>query len=117
VSTTKAPLRAATALCVFGAFANLLYSAYVIAVALLKPDVAAGWVSLSLQQSGMFFLISLVLLVLSEYILHMARISSEGPAYHVGREFTSMRMTRRERLNVEDAVPDNGSAGWTKGAR
>ncbi len=109
VSTTRVPLRLVTALCLFGAFANLMYSGYVIAVALLREDVAAGWVTLSLQQSGMFLLISLVLLVLSEYILHLARMSSEGPAYHVGRELTSMRMTRRERLNVEDAVQAKAS--------
>ena len=57
---------------------------------------------MSLQQSGMFFLISLVLLVLGEYILHMASLSNEGPLYHVGQEFTSARMTRREKLNIED---------------
>ena len=50
----------------------------------------------------MFFLISLVLLVLAEYILNMASLSNEGPLYHVGQEFTSARMTRREKLNVEE---------------
>jgi hypothetical protein len=57
---------------------------------------------MSLQQSGMFFLISLVLLVLAEYILHMASLSNEGPLYHVGTEFTSARISRREKLNVEE---------------
>ena len=101
VSTTRAPMRVVTALSLFGAFSNLVYSAYVIGVALLKENVAEGWVSMSLQQSGMFFLISLVLLVLGEYILHMAKLSNEGPLYHVSQEFTSARMTRHERLNIE----------------
>ena len=52
----------------------------------------------------MFFLISLVLLVLGEYILNMASLSNEGPLYHVGQEFTSARITRREKLNVEDVA-------------
>ncbi|UUZ57502.1 hypothetical protein LP419_26605 [Massilia sp. H-1] len=86
--------------------ANLLYSVYVVAVGLLRSDVAPGWISLSLQQSGMFFLISLVLLVLGEYILNMASLSNEGPPYHVGQELTSVRVTRREKLNVEEAAPD-----------
>jgi glycosyltransferase involved in cell wall biosynthesis len=103
VSTTQAPMRLVTSLSLFGAGANLLYSAYVVAIAIFKTDVAPGWVSISLQQSGMFFLISLVLLVLGEYILHMARLSNEGPLYHVGQEFTSARMTRREKLNIEEA--------------
>lgn len=102
VSTTRVPMRLVTSLSLFGAMANLVYSIYVLAVGLLKPDVAPGWVSLSLQQSGMFFLLSLVLLVLGEYILHMAALSNEGPLYHVAQEFTSARLTRREKLNIEE---------------
>lgn len=117
VSTTQAPMRLVTSLSLFGAAANLIYSVYVVAIGIFKSDVAQGWVSTSLQQSGMFFLISLVLLVLGEYILQMARLSNEGPLYHVGQEFTSARMTRREKLNIEDAssaaAPDlpNSDAG------
>jgi polyisoprenyl-phosphate glycosyltransferase len=104
VSTTRAPMRLVTSLSLFGAVANVVYSIYVVSIGFLKADVAPGWISLSLQQSGMFFLISLVLLVLGEYILHMASLSNEGPRYHVGQEFTSARMTRRERLNIEEAA-------------
>lgn len=104
-STTRAPMRLVTSLSLFGAFANLLYSLYVVGVGLLKADVAPGWMSLSLQQSGMFFLISLVLLVLAEYILHMSSLSCEGPPYHVAQEFTSAKMTRREKLNIEEVEP------------
>lgn len=104
VSTTRAPMRLVTTLSLFGAVVNVLYSLYVVAIGLFKTDVAPGWVSLSLQQSGMFFLISLVLLVLGEYILNMAGLSNEGPLYHVAQEFTSSRMTRRERLNIEEAA-------------
>lgn len=104
VSTTQVPMRLVTSLSLFGAAANLAYSIYVVAISLFKPDVAPGWVSLSLQQSGMFFLISLVLLILGEYMLNMASLTNDGPAYHVGQEFTSARLTRRERLNVEDVA-------------
>jgi hypothetical protein len=105
VSTTRAPMRLVTTLSLFGAGANVVYSIYVVIVGFLKTDVAPGWVSLSLQQSGMFFLISLVLLVLGEYILQMVSLSNEGPLYHVGQEFTSARMTRREKLNIEEVAP------------
>ena len=104
VSTTGAPMRLVTALCLFGASANLVYSVYVVAVALLSPHVAPGWVSMSLQQSGMFFLFSLVLLVLGEYILTMVSLSNEGPLYHVAQEFTSARVTRYEKLNIEEVA-------------
>jgi glycosyltransferase involved in cell wall biosynthesis len=102
VSTTRAPMRLVTSLSLFGAVANLVYSVYVVAIGFLKTDVAPGWISLSLQQSGMFFLISLVLLVLGEYILQMVSLSNEGPLYHVGQEFTSARMNRHEKLNIEE---------------
>jgi glycosyltransferase involved in cell wall biosynthesis len=102
VSTTRAPMRLVTSLSLFGAVANVVYSIYVVAVGFFKEDVAPGWISLSLQQSGMFFLLSMVLLVLGEYIINMARLSNEGPAYHVAQEFTSARVTRREKLNIED---------------
>jgi hypothetical protein len=103
VSTTRAPMRIVTSLSLLGAISNLLYSIYVVAVAFLKPDVEPGWISLSLQLSGMFFLISLVLMVLGEYILHMASLSNEGPLYHVAQEFTSARIIRREKLNINDS--------------
>ena len=102
VSTTRVPMRLVTSLSLFGALANFVYSIYVVAIGFFKTDVAPGWISLSLQQSGMFFLISLVLLVLGEYILHMASLSNEGPLYHVAQEFTSAITGRREKLNVEE---------------
>ena len=111
VSTTRAPMRLVTSLSLFGAVANLVYSVYVLAIGFFKEDVAPGWVSLSLQQSGMFFLISLVLLVLGEYILHMARLSNEGPLYHIAQEFTSARLTRREKLNVEEVAATGREQG------
>jgi glycosyltransferase involved in cell wall biosynthesis len=103
VSTTRAPMRVATLLSMTGAGLNLLYSIYVLLIAAFKTNVAPGWVSLSLQQSGMFFLISLVLLILGEYVLQMARLSNEGPLYHVGQEFMSAHITRHEKLNIEEA--------------
>ncbi len=114
VSTTRAPMRLVTSLSLFGAAANMIYSIYVVAIGLFKANVAPGWISLSLQQSGMFFLISLVLLVLGEYILHMASLSNEGPLYHVGQEFTSARVTRYEKLNIEDIAQVNSGTARSK---
>ncbi len=71
-------MRMVTSLSLFGAVANVLYSIYVVGISLFKVDVEPGWVSLSLQQSGMFFLISLVLLVLGEYILIWLACQTKG---------------------------------------
>ncbi|MBQ0727307.1 MAG: glycosyltransferase [Thalassolituus oleivorans] len=110
VSTTQAPMRLVTLLSLFGACANLIYSVYVVAIWIFKDDVAPGWVSLSLQQSGMFFLISLVLLVLGEYILHMTRLSDVGPNYHIAQEFTSARLIHKEKLNIAEATDSQDKA-------
>lgn len=109
VSTSRAPLRAVTLLSLFGAIANVGYAGYVVTVGIVKQDVEPGWVSVSLQQSGMFFLLSLVLLVLGEYVLHMAALSNEAPDYHLAQEFTSARLDNRTRLNVEMVVADSST--------
>lgn len=113
VSTTRAPLRIITFLALFGAVGNAVYSVYVFVAAMTNPDIAPGWASLSLQLSGMFFLISLVLLVLGEYILHMASLASKGPKYYIGQEFTSARMTRREKLNIEEVSTSHDQRQFT----
>ena len=42
----------------------------------------------------------------------MASLTNEGPTYHVAQEFTSARMTRREKLNIEEvAFPPSNSSG------
>jgi len=112
VSSNRAPMRVVTGLSLFGAYANVLYSQYVVIVALFKEDVAPGWVSMSLQQSGMFFLISLVLMVLGEYILTMVSLFGEGPTYRVAQEFASARMHRCKHANVAAAnLPPLQAAG------
>ncbi len=102
VSSTRAPLRSLTWLATLAATLNLLYSGYVIAVFVLKADVAPGWTTLSLQTSGMFLLFSLILLVLGEYVLQLAASVKGGPAWHVAREFKSATVTRRTKLNIVD---------------
>ena len=107
VTSTSAPMRLVGMLSLFGAAANLLYSLYVIAVALTRDNVAPGWVTLSLQQSGMFFLLSLVLFVLGEYVLNIPLLHAGTPKWHIAREFASATITRKERLNIQEgsAVP------------
>jgi len=67
------PLRLVSLLAMFGACANLVYSAYVVLVYLLKDDVMPGWATLSLQQGGMFMVFSLATFVGSEYVVSAIR--------------------------------------------
>lgn len=110
VANSMAPIRLVSIATMCGALLNLFYSAYVVLVAILKSNVAPGWVTLSLQQSGMFFLISMILFVLTEYMIHSMRWSMRGTEYFIDSERTSALLSRRHRLNVERALPPGPDA-------
>jgi len=88
-ANTRHPLRMVTAAGLFGAFLNLLYAAYVVIIYLLKSDVAAGWTTLSLQLSGMFFFVCLILAVLSEYVGIILGEVRSRPLYFIAQESNS----------------------------
>lgn len=103
VSSTKVPIRIVTTLSMIGAISSVLYSIYVLITSLTNSDIADGWASLSLQLSASFFLISCVLLILGEYILHMSRLSNEGPEYFISKEFGSKISDKKDTLNIEQS--------------
>lgn len=107
-ATSAAPLRLATVGCSLGAALSLAYSGYVCLVYLIGTHVAPGWTTMSLQMSGMFFLLSLSVALLSEYVLQMARSSGRSIPYHLAREARSACLTREGRLNV--VVPPKAAA-------
>ena len=98
--STFLPLRVATLLASAGAIISFIYSLYIIAVWLLIEKVVPGWVSLSMQISIMFFLNSLVLLIMSEYILSVSRRFNSGPKYYIIEELTSYEMRIKDELNI-----------------
>jgi hypothetical protein len=106
LANTFAPIRIMSVTALAGAALNVLYSVYVLVIALLKPDVAPGWVTLSLQQSGMFFLLSAMIFILSEYLMHTLKWMMGGPQYFVASEMTSAVLTRHKKLNVEGRSQD-----------
>jgi len=107
-ANTRHPLRVVTALGLLGACLNLLYGGYILFVYLTKPGVAAGWTSLSLQQSGMFFFVCLILTVLSEYVGTILGEVRSRPLYFIGQEANSSVL-------LEDTVQSSivkESVGW-----
>ncbi len=88
-ANTRNPLRMVTAVGLLGAFLNLLYAVYVVAIYFIKPVVAEGWTTLSLQFSGMFFLVCLILAVLSEYVGTILGEVRSRPLYFVSQESNS----------------------------
>ena len=88
-ANTRHPLRVVTAAGLVGAILNLIYALYVLGVYLVYPNVASGWTTLSLQQSGMFFFICLILAVMSEYIGTILGEVRSRPLYFIAQESNS----------------------------
>jgi glycosyltransferase involved in cell wall biosynthesis len=97
------PLRFASLLGLAASGTNLLYLLYVVAIYFFKSHVAEGWTTLSLQQGGMFFLIFVILTLLSEYVAVVLKESHGRPSYFIARETQSNIVLRDpNRRNVVD---------------
>jgi glycosyltransferase involved in cell wall biosynthesis len=81
---------------------SLVYSILVMLIGIFKQDVAPGWVSLSLQISGLFFLTCIVLAMLSEYLLQVLEMTKGGPRYHIAYQGHSSRLSLANSLNIVD---------------
>jgi dolichol-phosphate mannosyltransferase len=71
---------------------NLLYVVYVVVVNLLKPKVAEGWTTISLQQAVMSAFLFAILAVLCEYVGRLLTETRDRPLYFVAEERTSSVM-------------------------
>lgn len=88
-ANTRHPLRMVTAAGLLGTFLNLLYAVYVVGVFIMKSTVVAGWTTRSLQLSGMFFFVCLILAVLSEYVGTILVEVRSRPLYFIAQEANS----------------------------
>jgi hypothetical protein len=98
-SVSYSPLRAISVLALSGAILNVVYSIYVLASSLTGP-VSQGWTSMSLQISGMFLLVSLVLAVMCEFLIFLYQSTSQTDRYFIARELNSPHSGLSKRLNV-----------------
>ncbi|TFD51772.1 glycosyltransferase [Cryobacterium sp. Hh7] len=83
------PLRVVTALGALAALFNLFYAVYVLAFTLFVGGVMEGWTTTSLQLSLMFFIISVVLAVQSEYVGRILTETRREPSYVIMEELES----------------------------
>lgn len=106
LSNSAAPLRLASLVGVFGSFLNLLYISYIFMVSLIKQKIAEGWLTTNLVSTSMFFLLFLILTILSEYIARILDETKEMPLYFIEYETQSDVLSNRGdketegRLNV-----------------
>ena len=101
--SSSRPLRFAVGLALVGSALNLLYALYVVAVGLFSGAVE-GWTSMSLQNSIMFFLLSVVIAIMAEFMYQSNETANERPIYRVAFEATSAVLEARDMLNVESGT-------------
>lgn len=94
------PLRLVAGLGLGAALLNLLYAAYVIAVYLVRKEVAPGWATLSLTSAAQFFALALMVAVLCEYVGRLSTRLQDAPLFYVRGEETSTVMLDRDRRNI-----------------
>lgn len=100
-SLSYAPIRLANIIASAAAIGSFTYSIYIVLVWILNENVVPGWVSLSIQISTLFFLNSLVLLLISEYILRLGKRNNRFSKYYFIDEITSINITRKKKLNID----------------
>jgi glycosyltransferase involved in cell wall biosynthesis len=110
-SSSVRPLRLITVFSLGICAIAVLYAVYVVIVLLFKENVASGWPSLSLQVSGLFFLVCIVLAAMSEYLLQVLETTNRRPIYHVARQSHSSTMDYRQDLNVVRPQDLEGARG------
>lgn len=101
ISNSALPLRMASLLGLLACSMNLIYLIYILAVSVVKRNIAEGWLTTSLTHTIMFLMLFLILSVLSEYIARILDETKEQPLYFVEYETTStVSSFDRERLNI-----------------
>lgn len=108
VNSSQTPLRLVSGLGLLGSGLSFLYSLYVVAVYLTKPDVMPGWTTLSLQVSGLFVLVFLMLALIGEHLGRLMDEAVDRPLYHVREEQASaVMLADPARRNVTAAATED----------
>ena len=116
------PLRLVSLLGLLGSGLSLLYSAYVVVIYIFKSDVMPGWTTLSLQVSGLFAIVFLMMALLSEYVGRLLEESPDRPLYFLRDEQSSaVMLADPKRKNVlshsqEQAPPSSPPATTSEAA-
>ena len=101
-STSARPLRIITLMSLSISVLSFLYAIYVLLIVVVKDDIAKGWTSMSLQISGLFFLVCIILAVMSEYILQILEATTHHPRYHIAAQrHSDIMQIARERNVIE----------------
>lgn len=102
-SYSSHPLRFVTWLGVIAGTINVLYAVYVLILNLAGLNLAPGWTSTSMQLSLMFFVLFIILIIISEYIGRILTETHRDPQYFITDELNStVAMADMNRKNVTE---------------
>jgi dolichol-phosphate mannosyltransferase len=93
ISNSPLPLRIASLMGFLSSGVSLLYFGYVLVVTLVKSRIAEGWITTNLMLSALFFLLFLILTILSEYVARILEESKDRPLYFIAYETGSLVST------------------------
>jgi len=100
-SNSDSPLRMISYLGIAASLLNVIYAIYVIFVNITRQNIEKGWTTLSLQSSLMFFILFLLLTMISEYIGKILVESRNDPPYNIMQELSStISLADETRRNV-----------------
>ena len=95
------PLRAVSYFGLFAGILNVFYALYVVVVNITRGNIEKGWTSLSLESSIMFFLLFMILAMISEYVGKILVESRNEPPYNIMQELSStISLADETRRNV-----------------
>ena len=114
VSNSGAPLRGASFIGLLASTLSLFYIMYIFVVTLLSDDIVEGWLTTNLVMTSMFFMLFLILTILSEYVARILDETKDEPLYFIESESNSTVATytrvkeNAESLNVVDSGTQEG---------
>jgi len=95
------PLRFVTWLGLAAGVLNVIYACYVVTLNIFVSHLAPGWTSTSMQLSLMFFILFIIMTILSEYVGRILTESHREPSYFVADELVStVAIADVERRNI-----------------
>lgn len=89
VSYSGSPLRGTSLLALSASLLSLLYLGYIFFVTIARDDLVEGWLTTNIVMTVMFFMLFLVLAVLSEYVARILDETKDEPLYFIESESSS----------------------------
>ena len=102
VSNSVKPLRLVSFFSAFASFLSLIFIIYVFLVTLIKKNIIEGWISTTLVMGTMFFMLFLILTILSEYILRILEEVRNEPLYFIEKEIDQSIYLSNNELNITE---------------